>query len=82
AAALDVYKFLKLEWQGRSLLELALENDDTFIDALSKNPEEAQAWVSAFASIVEPKGAPSSHARGKQVYWLVGDDPTDDASYH
>ena len=82
AAALDVYKFLKLEWQGRSLLELALENDDTFIDALSKNPEEAQAWVSAFASIVEPKGAPSSHARGKQMYWLVGDDPTDDTSYH
>lgn len=82
AAALDVYKFLKLEWQGRSLLELALERDDALIDALSKDREEAQAWVSAFASIVEPKGESSSHARGKQVYWLVGDEPADNTGYH
>tara|TARA_B100000700_G_scaffold309361_1_gene388337 strand:- start:10896 stop:12308 length:1413 start_codon:yes stop_codon:yes gene_type:complete len=82
AAALDVYKFLKLRWEGRSLLERALENDDLLIDALSEDRAEAQAWVHAFAGIVEPKGTPSSHARGKQIYWLVGDDPTDNASYH
>ncbi len=82
AAALDVYKFLKLEWQGRSLLELALESDDALTEALGKDREEAQAWVSAFASIVEPKGEPSSHARGKQVYWLVGDEPADNTGYH
>ncbi|MBF7055095.1 type I-F CRISPR-associated protein Csy1, partial [Halomonas sp. KAO] len=35
-----------------------------------------------FASITEPKGAPSSHVMGKQLYWLVGDDPTDDTAYH
>lgn len=82
AAALDVYKFLKLRWEGRSLLERALENDDLLIDALSEDRAEAQAWVHAFAGIVEPKGTPSSHARGKQIYWLVGDDPADNDSYH
>ncbi|UTD57200.1 type I-F CRISPR-associated protein Csy1 [Halomonas sp. MS1] len=82
AAALDVYKFLKLEWQGRSLLELALDHNSELISALSKEREKAQAWVRAFANIVEPKGTPSSHARGKQVYWLVNDDPTDNANYH
>lgn len=82
AAALDVYKFLKLEWQGRSLLELALAFDKELIDALSQDREESESWVRAFASITEPKGAPSSHVMGKQLYWLVGDDPTDDKSYH
>nr|WP_298410994.1 type I-F CRISPR-associated protein Csy1 [uncultured Halomonas sp.] len=82
AAALDVYKFLKLEWQGRSLLELALDFDEVLIDALSENREESESWVRAFASITEPKGTPSSHARGKQIYWLVDDDPTNNDSYH
>lgn len=82
AAALDVYKFLKLEWQGRTLLERALDYDEALIDALSQDHEEAESWVRAFASITEPKGTPSSHVMGKQLYWLVGDDPTDDRSYH
>ncbi|WP_416138385.1 type I-F CRISPR-associated protein Csy1 [Halomonas sp. HK25] len=81
AAALDVYKFLKLEWQGRSLLELALDFDEVLIGALSQDRAEAESWVHAFASITEPKGRPSSHVMGKQLYWLVGDDPTDDESY-
>lgn len=82
AAALDVYKFLKLEWQGRSLLELALDHDCELVSALSKEHAEALAWTQAFANIVESKGSPSSHARGKQVYWLVDDDPTINTSYH
>ncbi|WP_084671801.1 type I-F CRISPR-associated protein Csy1 [Modicisalibacter ilicicola] len=82
AAALDVYKFLKLEWQGRSLLGLALDFDEVLIDALSQDREKAKSWMRAFASITEPKGKPSSHVRGKQIYWLVGDDPTDNESYH
>ncbi len=82
AAALDVYKFLKLEWQGRSLLELAIAFDETLIDSLSQDRDEAENWVRAFASITEPKGAPSSHARGKQLYWLVGDDPSDNGNFY
>ncbi|MEQ7869501.1 type I-F CRISPR-associated protein Csy1 [Chromohalobacter salexigens] len=82
AAALDVYKFLKLEWQGRSLLELALASDDAFIDALSQDRAEAESWTRAFASITEPKGVPSSHARGKQMYWLTGDEPAENGNYH
>ncbi|MFC0269489.1 type I-F CRISPR-associated protein Csy1 [Kushneria aurantia] len=81
AAALDVYKFLKLQWQGRSLLERALEGDKALVEALSDDRAMAQSWVQAFANIVEPKGAPSSHARGKQLYWLVGDEPGDDTNY-
>ncbi|WP_110670828.1 type I-F CRISPR-associated protein Csy1 [Salinicola halophilus] len=81
AAALDVYKFLKLQWEGRSLLERALEGDDALVEALSDDRAEAEIWVQAFADIVEPNGTPSSHARGKQLYWLVGDEPGDDANY-
>ncbi|ODC02706.1 type I-F CRISPR-associated protein Csy1 [Terasakiispira papahanaumokuakeensis] len=81
AAALDVYKFLKLSWGERSLLALALQRDADLLAALSPDPAEATQWVEAFAAIVEPKGAPTSHTRAKQVYWLVGDNPRHDQDY-
>lgn len=81
AAALDVYKFLKQKWDGRSLLERALDFDEALIEALSPNRAQAEEWVNAFARITEPKSDLASHTRGKQLYWLVGDDPTDDSNY-
>lgn len=82
AAALDVYKFLKLEVEGKSLLERALENDTEFAKALSDNPEQAQAWISAFAAITEPRGEHASHTHAKQLYWLVGDDALENEGFH
>lgn len=81
AAALDVFKFLKLEHQGRSLLALALENDGDLAAALSNDPAQAQAWMSAFAGLTEPRGRATSHTLAKQLYWLTGNNAHDDASY-
>jgi CRISPR-associated protein Csy1 len=82
AAALDVYKFLKIEHQGNTLLALVLRHDGDLAAALSDDHEQAQAWMDAFAGIVEPRGRVASHALAKQCYWLTGDDPHDDASFH
>lgn len=82
AAALDVYKFLKLEYNGKTLLELALEKDSEFIAALNPDPELANEQAAAFAAIVEPKGVEASSTLAKQLYWLVDDDPTDNSHYH
>lgn len=82
AAALDVYKFLKLEHEGQSLLMLALAQDEDFACALSDDVKEGRAWMSAFAGLTEPRGRPASHTLAKQLYWLVGDDVHDDAAFH
>ena len=82
AAALDVYKFLKLEHQGRSFLSLAVEGDADLGAALSPDPAVAQAQMQAFAGLAEPRGKFSSHTQAKQIYWPVGSDPHDDAGYH
>ena len=82
AAALDVHKFLKLELQGQSLLALVLADDADLAAALSSNPAQAQAWMSAFATLTEPRGRLASHTLAKQLYWPTGDDPHDDASFH
>lgn len=81
AAALDVYKLLKLEHAGRSLLDLAVEGDADLGAALSDDPEQALAWLSAFAGLADARGTPASHTNAKQLYWLSGDDVHDDASY-
>ena len=82
AAALDVYKFLKIEHQGRTLLQRALDFDPALIEALDKDPERSGSWVKAFASIIKPKEEQSTDTLAKQIFWLVGDDPTLDENYH
>ncbi|MDD2714076.1 MAG: type I-F CRISPR-associated protein Csy1 [Simplicispira sp.] len=82
AAALDVYKFLKLEHQGRSLLTLALARDADLAAALTDDPAQAQDWLSAFAALTAPRGRLASHTLAKQLYWPTGNDPHDDAGYH
>jgi len=82
AAALDVYKFLKLEHLGRSVLSLASQADADLGAALSDDPAVAAAWMAAFASLAAVRGKPSSHTQAKQLYWPVGSDPHDDDQYH
>ncbi|MGD9945939.1 MAG: type I-F CRISPR-associated protein Csy1 [Burkholderiaceae bacterium] len=82
AAALDVYKFLRLTHDGKTLLQLAQEGDPNLAAALSDDDEQARAWMKAFAGLVEPRGSAASHALAKQIYWLIGDEPADDAQFH
>lgn len=82
AAALDVYKFLKVEHGGKSVLERVLENDAELGPALSDNAEQARTWMDAFAGLVQPRDGVASHTKAKQVYWLVGDDPRNEKHFH
>lgn len=82
AAALDVFKFLKIEIEGRRLLDWMQEEDADLKSALSDDDAIATEWMSAFASLVRPAVEPTAHPMAKQVYWLVGDDPLDDVQYH
>lgn len=83
AAALDVYKFLRLVVDGRSLLSWMLEGTPAVLDALSDDQTQAAEWRSAFVSLVRGRDEElKSHALAKQTYWLVGDDAVDDTQYH
>jgi len=82
AAALDVFKFLKLEQDGRTLLERVQQADPELEAALSDEPETARQLMQAFATITQPSGRHASHTRGKQLYWLIGDDPSVDEDFH
>lgn len=82
AAALDVYKLLKLEVGGQTLLAALLANDAGALQALHEDAEQASILRDAFVSLTEARaGGASSHARAKQLYWLEGDDAADDAQY-
>lgn len=77
AAALDVFKFLKLEAEDKTLLARFLENDPALVRAMSDDTAQTQIWAEAFAGIVESKTAAASHTLGKQLYF-----PLADGSYH
>lgn len=82
AAALDVYKFLRVAHDGSTLLDRMQASDPDMQAALSDDAAQSRAWVESFTTIAQPRGKPTSHTQAKQVYWLVGDDPRDDANYH
>jgi len=77
AAALDVYKFLRLRVDGRSLLERAMARDPALLAALDEDEAVAAAWAEAFAALPQPKGQPASHKLAKQLYW-----PLAEGGYH
>lgn len=83
AAALDVYKFLRLEVDGRSLLDWLLADDPDVLRALSDDPDQARQWRAAFVGLVQGRDeVASSHSKAKQLYWLTGGDASDDTQYH
>ncbi|ABX33857.1 CRISPR-associated protein, Csy1 family [Delftia acidovorans SPH-1] len=82
AAALDVYKFLKVEVDGTSLLAALLAQDPGALQALHEDPQQAMGLRDAFVGLTQPRaGAPSSHTRAKQLYWLTGSDACADEGY-
>jgi CRISPR-associated protein Csy1 len=81
AKDLDVWAFLKLEFDGQSLFNLMRAGVDV-ATALSDQPEQAAKWVEAFTGLVQTRGQVASHRLAKQVYWLVGEDPATDVNFH
>ena len=77
AADLDVYKFLRLAIDGRTLLDRATACDEALAKALTDDPAKATQWMAAFAALPDPKGRPASHKLAKQIYW-----PLPSGDYH
>lgn len=82
AAALDVFKFLKLEHGGRTIMDRALAGETELARAFSDDLDQGKEWVRSFAGITEPSGLTKADTRTKQLYWLVGADPTQDEEFH
>lgn len=82
AAALDVYKFLKAEVDGRRLLDWLQDDDPDLLLALHPDPAIARSWADAFKGLIRPAMEYSSHTQAKQVYWCTGGDASSDADYH
>lgn len=82
AAALDVYKFLKLQVDGRPLLDWLQDDDPDLLAALSSEPLQAAAWSAAFKGLIRTAEPLVSHEKAKQLYWCVDGMPTQDSSFH
>lgn len=73
AAALDVYKFLRLSVGDKTILDLAVADDPALAAVFSDEPEQARIWMRSFAALAEAKGDLASNKLAKQVYWPVGE---------
>lgn len=86
AAALDVYKLLKLSLGGQSLLDLCVARDADLAAVLSDDAGEADAWMQSFASLVSSREGLASHTLAKQLYWFVSEaervNPHSDENFH
>jgi CRISPR-associated protein Csy1 len=85
AAAYELYLLLDLRFEGSSLGHWLEEGDADAIHAFSPllNDEEAASMAQKYAVLLRNK-APrlATDTRAKQLYWLVGEDASQDADYH
>lgn len=82
AGALDVFAFLNLQHDGKTILERVEEQDADLLSALSDESANAEKLRDQFAAITEPEDGFKSHSRAKQLYWLVGDEPAANEHFH
>ena len=81
SAALDIYKFLRQSDGSQTLLARALADDPSLANALEG--KDARGWerMRAFARITQRSSPLKTDYRLKQIYWLIDEDPADDAAY-
>lgn len=72
AANLPYIKFLSLEVDDKPIWQRAVDNDPNLFAALPGDDEEKRTWITAFATLPQPKGGPASHKLAKQLYWPLG----------
>jgi len=75
AAALDIYKFLRLSLDNISetILSRIVRNDANLRAALPASDEKKDRWFQEFSSIKNPKIPPTAHTLAKQLYFPIGD---------
>ncbi len=71
AAALDVYKFLMVAIDGKTILQRLTEGDPQMRLALSKDAETAGFLADHFLGVVESSSRVASHSLAKQVFFPV-----------
>ena len=72
AAALDVYKFLKLSFAGKTVLQHVRDESPELIAAMAVDADLARSWIHGLAQILKDNTALSSHPLSKQLYYPVG----------
>jgi CRISPR-associated protein Csy1 len=69
AAALDVYKFLTIAINGRTILQRLSDGDSHVCLALSANTDTARFLADKFLSVVKTNANIASHTLAKQVFF-------------
>lgn len=82
AKHLDVYSLLKEVVAEKRLLDWFREDDPDLTSALDDDPARAAALMDAFRQVFRSDEKLASHPLAKQVYWLKGQNPSDDDQYH
>ncbi|MCI0509770.1 MULTISPECIES: type I-F CRISPR-associated protein Csy1 [Chromohalobacter] len=81
AYKLNEYKFLLLSApNGERLLDLAMQGDQEFCQAIGGSQEDGANLAKIFAKLAQPGAV--SHTLAKQVYWLTGEDAVDNDDFH
>lgn len=81
AYKLNEYKFLLLYApNGERLLDLAMQGDQDFCQAIGDGQENGEELARIFSHLAQPTAA--SHTLAKQLYWLTGEDAADDDDFH
>lgn len=82
AALLGKFKFLTgIIIENMPLAHWCLENDADLLTAINSDPDIASQVNFGLKKTYRENAAPRSHTFAKQVYWLVGNEPSDNGHF-
>ena len=79
AAALDVANLLRLESEGRSLIDCIADGDSSPLAEFAESSEQLERWMAQFRDALSDKSV-SSHVLAKQLYFPLQDES--ESEYH
>jgi len=82
ALHLDIYSFLRTPCNGKQLLDFVINDDKDLQSALNDDQELAAQWMATLRKIVSSNKPTVSDPLAKQIFWLIGEQPTNNRDFH
>lgn len=83
ASSLDIYSFLSLEFNTKTIFQRMKTADVNLLRALPGTEEQKEQWINAFLDVEKPEKHAYTHTLAKQVYFPVkSNSKLDDTVYH
>lgn len=78
----DLKEFLRIKHGGKTLFDKIVEQDEELKSAISTDNDKARYIMERLSNLTTSRNLKRSHTLNKQIFWLLGEDPSLNESFY